>query len=87
MKSIQSGKGWNGKKNGELLALMIEDKFDVLFTFDQNLPHQQNFDKYPIAILVLIAENNTYPVLTLLSLKIKRELQKPLSKGSVKVSA
>jgi len=79
-------KGWNGKRNGELLSLMIEDKFDVLLTFDQNLPHQQNFDRYPIAILVLIAENNTYPVLTLLSPKIKIELEKPLWKGSVKIS-
>ena len=41
-------KGWNGKTNGALLALMLEDGFDVLLTFDKNLQHQQNFDKYPI---------------------------------------
>lgn len=41
-------KGWNSKKNGELLALMIENGFDVLMTFDQNLdiskifPHSQS---------------------------------------------
>jgi hypothetical protein len=74
------------KEKGELHSLMIADKFDVLMTFDQNLPHQQNFDKYPVAILVLVAENNTYPVLTLLCLKITRELEKPLWKGSVRVA-
>jgi hypothetical protein len=30
---------------------MLDEKFDVLLTFDQNLEHQQNFDKYPIAVL------------------------------------
>ena len=29
--------GWNGKTNGELLKLMMEDGFDVLITFDKNL--------------------------------------------------
>lgn len=35
-------KGWNSKKNGELLELMTAENFDVLITFDQNLEHQQN---------------------------------------------
>jgi len=35
-------KGWNGKKNGELLRLMIDDNFDALLTFDKNLKFQQN---------------------------------------------
>ena len=38
-------KGWNGKKNGELLRLMIDDNFDALLTFDKNLKFQQNFKK------------------------------------------
>jgi hypothetical protein len=32
--------GWAGKKNGELLALMGADGFDVLLTVDQNIRHQ-----------------------------------------------
>jgi hypothetical protein len=46
-------KGWNGFKNGELLSAMISDGFQVPITFDKNLPHQQNFSKYPVAVLLL----------------------------------
>jgi len=78
-------KGWNSKKNGELLGLMVTENFDILLTFDQNLEHQQNFEKYPIAVFVLIAENNTYQMLRVLVAKIKTELEKPLSKGITKI--
>ncbi len=53
-------KGWSGKKNGELLRLMSDENFDVLFTFDKNLQLQQNFSKYPLTVLILNAEDNTY---------------------------
>ena len=38
-----SDKDWNGKKNGELMKLLIAENFDALFTFDKNLHYQQNF--------------------------------------------
>lgn len=44
-------RAWNGFKNGQLLQLMLSDNFDALLTFDKNLQHQQNFLKYPIAVL------------------------------------
>ena len=50
-----SDKGWQGKKNGELLALMLAEGFDALITIDKNLKFQQNFSKYPIPVLVLAA--------------------------------
>lgn len=50
---------WQGKKNGELMALMVAEQFDVLLTFDKNLRYQQNFAKYPIAVLVLNAFGNS----------------------------
>lgn len=78
-------KGWNSKKNGELLELMLAENYAVLLTFDQNLEHQQNFDKYPISVFVLIAENNTYLVLRGLVENIKSELEKPLRKGAIKI--
>ena len=43
----------NGTKNGKLMAYCVENKFDILFTIDKNLLHQQNLDKYPITIVVL----------------------------------
>ena len=43
-------KSWNGIKNGELLKLLLENDFDALLTFDKNLQHQQNFQKYTITV-------------------------------------
>lgn len=53
-------KGWNSKKNGELLRLMIADDIEALITFDKNLQYQQNFEKYPIAVIILDAFDNSY---------------------------
>ena len=78
-------KGWNSKKNGELLELMLAENFNVLITFDQNLEHQQNFEKYPITVFVLIAENNTYQILSELVPNMKIELEKPLRVGTIKI--
>lgn len=49
--------GFAGLLNGELLAAMKAGNFDVLVTFDQNLPYQQNM-VLPVAVVVLIAPNN-----------------------------
>jgi predicted nuclease of predicted toxin-antitoxin system len=68
-------KGWNGIKNGELLQLMLAGNFGVLLTFDKNLQHQQNFSKYPIAVFVLTAFNNTYNELSPLTIHINQILE------------
>jgi len=34
-----SDKGWNCKKNGELMKQLIAENFDALFTFDKNLQY------------------------------------------------
>ena len=69
-------KGWNGIKNGPLLQLMVENGFHALLTFDKNLQHQQNFQKYTIAVFILSAINNTYFELTKLSPSVKEQLNK-----------
>ena len=77
-------KEWNGIKNGELLRLLIESKFDALLTFDKNLRHQQNFEKYTIAVFVLSAKINSYSELTNLTPKIKEYLKNhPLPIGGI----
>lgn len=53
-------KGWNGKKNGELLKLLLSENFTAFISFDKNIKHQQNFTKFSIPVLILIAEDNTY---------------------------
>jgi hypothetical protein len=47
--------GWSGKKNGELLALMTTQGFEVLLTVDQNLRYQQNLQAAGLALIVLVA--------------------------------
>ncbi len=51
---------WAGISNGNLLSLMLEEKFDALLTFDKNMQHQQNFIKYSLCVLVLTGTINTY---------------------------
>jgi predicted nuclease of predicted toxin-antitoxin system len=51
---------WLGKENGELLNLMIANSFTGFITIDNNLSFQNNFENYPIAVIVLIAHDNTY---------------------------
>ena len=80
-----SDKKWNSKKNGELLKLMLEEDFDTLFTFDKNLQFQQNFEKYPIAVVVLNAADNTYSTLSKLVPQIKELLERDLPAGPVEV--
>lgn len=78
---------WNGIKNGKLLSLMLENNFHVLLSFDQNIQHQQNFEKYPVTVFILIAEINTYKALYPLCLKINNILnsEQSLNKGVIHV--
>ena len=49
--------GWSGVKNGNLLSRAI-GQFDLFLTADQNLQYQQNLNKLPIAVSVLVAKSN-----------------------------
>lgn len=49
---------WNGKRNGELLGLMVYHGFEGLVTIDKNLSYQQNINKFDLIIIVLEAPNN-----------------------------
>jgi len=50
--------GWSGRRNGELLELMIVAKFELFITVDQNLRYQRNLATAGIAVVVLIATSN-----------------------------
>ena len=56
-------KKWNSRQNGELLQLMIEDGFTHFLTFDSKLSYQQNFTRYPIPVIAIIAPYNNYKIL------------------------
>ena len=47
--------GWTGRGNGDLLRLAAVRGFDALITADQGIEHQQNLDRLPIPVLVLVA--------------------------------
>jgi hypothetical protein len=49
---------WIGKKNGELLKLVMKNNFELFLTVDRNLPHQQNLDKYTFSLIVIEVINN-----------------------------
>jgi hypothetical protein len=81
-------KGWNGIKNGELLKLMLAENFDALLTFDKNLQHQQNFEKYLITVFVYSIYINSYVALTKYSSTVKAHLDSgSLQKGPIVISA
>lgn len=73
------------QKNGELLALMLSENFEVLLTFDKNLGIQQNFKKYSIPVIVLNAADNTYITLSKLVPSIKKMLNESLPAGTIEI--
>ena len=48
--------GWDGIKNGRLLAL-AQTEFQVFVTGDRNLSFQQNLSSFSIAVVVLKAQS------------------------------
>ena len=60
--STVTDSGWSGLENGELLRAAAPG-FDVLLTADQNLEYQQNLSKLPLAVVVLIARDDTLDTL------------------------
>ena len=45
--------GWLGKQNGELMALIGENEFDIFLTIDKNIPYQQNLNNLKSALWVI----------------------------------
>lgn len=45
--------GWSSKRNGELLKLMVVERFEALLTIDQHLEFQQNVRASGIGIVVV----------------------------------
>ena len=74
-------KMWNGKTNRELLRLMQNNSVEVLITFDKRLQYQQNFEKYPICVLVLSAKDNTYLTIREFVPAIQQALKKSYKTG------
>jgi len=70
---------WLSKKNGELLKLMVDNKFDLFITVDRNLRYQQNLERLPLTIFVLCGIDNRRETLQ----KLIPELFKRLAAGTL----
>jgi predicted nuclease of predicted toxin-antitoxin system len=67
--------GWLGKKNGELLGLIVFNGFDFFVTLDKNLRYQQNLERIELKILLLLAINNRRETLQVFVQKIKDKIK------------
>lgn len=50
-------RGWDGKTNGELLAL-AHDEFDAFLTMDKGIEHQQNIAELDLIVVLVRARSN-----------------------------
>jgi hypothetical protein len=78
--------GWSGVKNGKLLALAASC-FDAFVTIDKNLPHQQNLNTLPVAVVVLDAVSNDLQTLLTLLPELEQALATLQPRSCVRVSA
>lgn len=67
---------WNGIKNGRLMSLCIENKFDLILTIDKNMMFQQNLDKYSLSIVVLNSLTSKLEELILFMVSFKLQIKK-----------
>jgi hypothetical protein len=68
------GMGWNGFRNGKLLAAMRKQDFAVLITVDKSLPLQQRLAAGGVAVIVLQALSNKFAILEALVPEVRRVL-------------
>ncbi len=73
-------RGWDSKKNGELLAL-AEKEFDLLLTTDQGIPHQQDLSRFDLEVVVLSAKSNRLSDLEPLMPEVRRRLAEELDRN------
>lgn len=50
-------RGWGSLQNSDLLEA-AQHEFDVLLTTDRGIPHQQNLERFDLAVVVLSAKSN-----------------------------
>lgn len=67
--------GWSDLDDGPLLTAMT-GSFDALITVDRNLPHQQNLNSRPFAVLLLRAPSNRLTDLARLVPKLRAALKR-----------
>lgn len=77
---------WLSKKNGELLFLMVENKFEVFITGDRNLTYQQSIDVFSVIIIVLRGVDNRLNTFRNLIPKLLNTLVQPNLSRVIEIS-
>lgn len=80
IKTIEEMK-WSGKKNRELLRLIIHNGFDIFITMDSNIKYQHKTINLPVTIFVLIAENNRDETVQPLINIVRKKLNSKINRG------
>ena len=72
---------WSGLKNGDLLNLLVVNKFDIFITGDKNIKFQQNITKLNVSIILLDFPNLRIDTLKKSIKRVNNLLNKKLNKG------
>lgn len=78
--------GWASIKNGKLLA-MTGAEFDMLLTADNGMEYQQNQDKLPVEVLIVLARSNRMEDLTVAVPAILKALEEMKPRTFCRVAA
>jgi predicted nuclease of predicted toxin-antitoxin system len=79
-------KGRLGKKNSDLLKVMIVNGFEIFVMVDRNLRYQQNLKQLPVTIFVLCAINNRREMLAKLIPKVFKRLSEGKPGNIIEIS-
>ena len=67
--------GWKGKRNAELLQLMVDNGYTAFIPVDQNLQYQQNLKMFPLTIFVLKAKDSRHQTLQPLLIQVQKMVE------------
>jgi hypothetical protein len=79
--------GWSSKRNGELLKLILAERFEAFLTVDQNIEFQQNIQASGVAVVVVAARTNRLRELRPLAPMILEALSKAKPGELIRVGA
>src|SRR6185369_11185692 len=78
--------GWAGKKNGDLIQLMLKHNFQAFLTIDQNLSYQQTLREAGVTVVVLSAGQNRTDDLRPLIPRVLKALASPAPASLIIIS-
>lgn len=76
---------WRGKKNGELLKLLVEHEFGAFLTADKKMRHEQNWQHYSVPVIFFDVLNLKYDTVKLLVPQVLALLEQPGLAGGVHI--